>query len=194
MKALCIGLCLVGLMVLGVSRACAADAFNYLTNGSFEVESPDAVVLPAGWFPFSSKNVTVELCQGTPKSGSNCLKMSVQGVKGASVGIAQIIPVDDGTTYSFTVYAMNNSSNPLAKGAYGILGIEWKNVDGKEINRTMSTEWDMSLSRTRWESINVAEKAPRGAKTAAMTISVYDGEKGGSGSCFIDDARVEMKK
>jgi hypothetical protein len=40
----------------------------------------------------------------------------------------------------------------------------------------------------------VSEKAPRGAKTAAMVISFYDGEKGGEGSCFVDEARVEMKK
>jgi hypothetical protein len=75
-----------------------------------------------------------------------------------------------------------------------MIGIEWKNSDGKEISRATSTEWDMSLSRTRWEPINVAEKAPRGAKTAAMTITLFDGDKGGAGSCFVDDARVEMKK
>jgi hypothetical protein len=194
MNAKLVGLGVVVLMALWTSQSWAADDFNYLTNGGFEVESPDAVTLPAGWFPFSSKNILIELSQTAPKSGKNCVKMSAQQVPNASMGIAQIIPVDAGVTYSFTVQLKNNSQNPLGNGASGMIGIEWKSSDGKEISRTTSTEWDMSLSRTRWESINVAEKAPRGARTAAFTISLFDGDKGGAGSCFVDDARVEMKK
>jgi hypothetical protein len=191
MKALLVGF---GVVALTVSGALASEDFNCVTNGSFEVESVENPVIPAGWFPFSSKNIAIELSQTAPKSGNNCLKMSVQQVPGASLGIAQIIPVDDGVTYSFTVQVRNNNQDPLGNGAVGMIGIEWKNSDGKEISRTTSTEWDMSLSRTRWEPINVSEKAPRGAKTAAMTISLFDGDKGGSGSCFVDEARVEMKK
>ena len=185
---------LVVLMVSWVSQSWADDDASYVTNGSFEVLSAEDPTIPAGWFPFFSKNQTMELNQTGPKSGQNCLKMSVQEVPNASMGIAQIIPVDDGVTYSFTVYVKNNNQSPLGNGAVGMIGIEWKNSDGKEISRTSSTEWDMSLSRTRWEPINVSEKAPRGAKTAAFVISLFDGDKGGSGSCFVDDARVEMKK
>ena len=110
------------------------------------------------------------------------------------MGIAQIIPVDAGATYSFSAYVKNNSDDPLTTEAHGMIGIEWKKSDGVEISRTTSPEWDMTLSRMRWEPYNVTEKAPRGAKTAAFTIPLYDGEKGGSGSCVVDDARVEMKK
>ena len=194
MKARWMGFGLAVLMVFGTSRSWAAADSSYTTNGDFEVGSTEDPTIPAGWFPFFSKNKTMELSQAAPESGNNCLKMSVQQVPGASMGIAQIIPVDDGTTYSFSAYVKSDSEKPLAGGAHGIIGIEWKKADGKEISRTSSPEWDMSLSRTRWEVMNVTEKAPRGAKTAAFAISFFDGEKGGSGSCFVDDARVEMKK
>ena len=194
MKAISAGFCFMALIVLGPSTSLAAGDHNYVTNGDFEAEAVEDPVVPAGWFPFFSKNKTIELSETAPKSGKNCVKLSVQEVPGAHLGIAQIIPVDDGTTYSFSVCVINNSSDPLARGANGMIGIEWKSSDGKEISRTTSPEWDMSLSRTRWEPYSVSEKAPRGAKTAAMVISFYDGEKGGSGSCFVDDARVEIKK
>jgi hypothetical protein len=194
MKMKWMGFALAMLMVAWTTKSWSADDSGYVTNGGFEVASTEDPTVPAGWFPFFSKNKGIELSQTAPKSGNNCMKMSVQDVANGSQGIAQIIPVDDGATYSFTVHVINNNENPLAKGAYGMLGIEWKNSDGKEISRTTSTEWDMSLSRTRWESINVTEKAPRDAKTAAFAISFFDGDKGGSGSCFVDDARVEMKK
>lgn len=195
MKARYVGCWLILVLVLLASQAWAADAdFNYVTNGDFEVESAECPGVPVGWFPFFSKEKGIELSQTAPKSGTNCMKMSVQGVPGASLGVAQIIPVDEGATYSFTVYVMNSHENPLEKGAHGVIGIEWKGSDGKEISRTTSPEWDMSLSRIRWELRSVAEKAPRGAKTAAMVISFYDGEKGGAGSCFADEARVEVKK
>ena len=194
MKAKCMIFGLAFVMVLWTSQAWAGDDFNYVTNGGFEVASVEDAATPEGWFPFFSKDKRIELSQTAPKSGTNCLKMSVQNVPGASMGVAQIIPVDEGTTYSFTVYVMNDSANPLAREAHGMIGIEWKNSDGKEISRTTSPEWDMSLSRMRWELRRVSEKAPRGAKTAAMTISFYDGQKGGSGACFVDEARVEIKK
>lgn len=187
-----IGVALV--LVLWTAQTWAGEDFNYVTNGGFEVVSTEDPAIPAGWFPFFSKNKTIELSQAGPKSGNNCLKMSVQGVRGATMGIAQVIPVEDGTTYSFSVYVKNNNENPLGKEAHGMIGIEWKDSDGKEISRTSSPEWDMSLSRMRWESRNVTEKAPRDAKTAAMVISFYDGEKGGVGSCWVDEARVELKK
>lgn len=188
------GFTLAMLMVAWTTKSWAIEDSGFVTNGDFEVASSEDPTIPAGWFPFVSKSKAMELSQTSPKSGSNCLKMSVQGVSNGSEGIAQIIEVDDGRTYAFTVHVINDTSDPLAKGAHGMLGIEWKNADGKEISRTTSTEWDMSLSRTRWEPISVDEKAPRGAKTAAFVITFFDGDKGGSGSCFVDDARVEMKK
>ena len=194
MKAKFMGFGLALAMGLWTSQAWAGEESGYVTNGDFEVASADDATIPAGWFLFYSKNKTVELSQKAPRTGTNCLKMSVQGVKDASMGIAQTISVDDGRTYSFTVYVMNDPENPLAKEAHGMIGIEWKNASGKELYRTSSPEWDMSLSRMRWELQRVSDKAPRGAKTATVTISFYDGEKGGEGSCYVDDAEVEMKK
>ena len=165
-----------------------------MTNGSFEVESAEDPTIPAGWFPFFSKNKTIEISQSAQKSGKNSVKLSVQKVPGGHLGIAQIIPVDDGKIYTFTVHLMNNTADPLTQGTSGMIGIEWKDSNGKEISRTTSNEWDMSLSRMRWEPYSISEKAPRGAKTAAMVISFYDGDRGGSGSCFVDEARVDMKK
>lgn len=193
MKAISVCFGLAVLMGACLSSWAVEDS-GYITNGGFEVASTEEPTIPAGWFQFFSKNKAIEISQATAKSGNNAMKFSVQGVSNGSEGIAQIIEVNDGRTYSFTVHVINDNGDPLAKGAYGMIGIEWKNSEGKEISRTMSTEWDMSLSRTRWEPINVSDKAPRGAKSAAFTISFFDGDKGGTGSCFVDDARVEMRK
>lgn len=181
-------------VVLWSSQTWAVEDFVGVTNGGFEVVSEEDSLLPAGWFSFFSNKKTMEISQTEPKSGSNCLKMSTQGVKGSSMGIAQSISVDAGKTYTFTVYIRNNGDDPLAGEAHGMIGIEWKNSHDKEISRITSPEWDMSLSRMRWDTCSVSEKAPRGAKTAVMAIFLYDGEKGGSGSCFVDDAQVEVKK
>ena len=196
MRALKPGWIRCGLLVLTAilaSPALALDDSSYLTNGGFEVASAEDPVIPAGWIFFSSKSKTIELSQETVMAGSNCLKMSVQGVKNAGLGIAQIIPVESGTTYSFHAFVKNCKENPLGKGARGVLSIEWKNAQGKEIARKSSPEWSMSLSRLRWESFGVTEKAPRGATTAAMAITLSDGDKGGVGVCFVDEARVEIK-
>ena len=181
-------------MAFWLSEAWAGNDFNYVTNGEFEAASAEDATIPEGWFPFFSKEKTVGLSQTMTKSGTHSLKISVQKTPEASVGVAQIIPVDAGSTYSFSVYVRNDEGDPLTKDVHGMIGIEWKNSDGKEISRTTSPEWDVSLSRLRWELRQVSEKAPKGAKTAAMVISFYDGEKGGSGSCFVDEARVEVKR
>ena len=192
-KAKYIGFGLVLAMGLCTPQIWAGEDCGYVTNGNFEVASADDATIPAGWFLFFSKNKTMALSQVAPRAGSNCLKMSAQDVKGANMGIGQTISVDDGKTYTFTVYVMSNPETPLTRGVYGMIGIEWKDSTGKEIYRTASPEWDPSLSRMRWELRRVSDKAPRGAKTATMTISLYDGDNGGLGSCFVDDAEVEMK-
>lgn len=185
--------CMMALMVLLGPSVFAEGGFNCLTNGDFEVESAENTVLPAAWFPFTSKSITVELSPAMVKSGARGLKMTVQGVKNASQGLAQIIPVEGGATYVFSVSVRNSKESPLSKGAFGTLYIEWKNSSGKEISRERSREWDMSLSRMRWESFSVTGKAPRDATQAAFSITFYDGQRGGVGMCFVDEARVEVK-
>ena len=107
--------CVMALMVLFGSSVFAEDGFNCLTNGDFEVESVENSVMPAGWFPFTSKIITMELSPAMVKSGGRGLKVAVQGMKDASQGLAQIIPVEGGATYIFSVWARNSKESPLSK-------------------------------------------------------------------------------
>jgi hypothetical protein len=111
----------------------------------------------------------------------------------AHCGLIQVVPVDAGYRYAFSVYVTNGRTMPLAKSAYGMIGIEWRDGNNKEISRVASTKWDATLSRARWETYRVAAKAPGNAVTAAFVIYLYDGGTGGAGCCYVDDAKVEAR-
>ena len=82
----------------------------------------------------------------------------------------------------------------LKNTATGMLVIEWKSADDKEMSRTLSKMWDPGLSKLRWEqiSINNAEP-PKGAVSATFGIHFCDGKSGASGSVFVDDVMLIEK-
>ncbi len=104
------------------------------------------------------------------------------------------MPVTAGSRYTFSAYFMNDKSDPLKNTASGMLVIEWKSADGKEMSRTLSKLWDSGLSKMRWEQffINHVEP-PKGAVSATFGIHFCEGKEGANGSVFIDDVMLIEK-
>ncbi len=100
--------------------------------------------------------------------------------------------VIEGKKYTFSMYALNNRDDSLGGSAHLQLSIEWIDGSGKEIARTYSQPGTASLSKMRWETIAIRKiQAPKGAVQAKFGIHLSDGEKGGKGSVFLDDALIE---
>ena len=167
---------------------------NLIANGGFEQSVGEEGSMPAEWVPFSSKNFAIETTSAAKYSGAQSLKMSAQKIPNSFQGVNFIMPVTAGSRYTFSAYVLNDKNNPLKNTAHGMLVIEWKNSNNKEITRTLSKLWDPGLSRLRWErfSINNAEP-PKGAVTATFGIHYCEGKDGASGSVLVDDVSLIEK-
>lgn len=176
-------------------NASAQDAkdSNLIANAGFEQTVAEGGV-PAEWVPFTSKNVAIETTGAVKRNGAQSLKISAQKIPNAFQGVNYTIPVTAGSRYTFSAYVMNDKSDPLKDTVHGMLVIEWKSADNKEMSRTLSKLWEPSLSRMRWElfSINNAEP-PKGAVSATFGIHFCEGKEVSSGSILIDDVMLIEK-
>jgi hypothetical protein len=167
---------------------------NLAPNSGFEQSVAEVGSVPAEWVPFTSKNVVIGTSTNAKHNGAQSLRMTAQKIPNAFQGVNYIMPVTQGSKYTFNAYFMNDKSDPLKSTASGMLVIEWKSADEKEMSRTLSKQWDPSLSKMRWEqlSINNAEP-PKGAVSATFGIHFCEGKDGGDGSIFIDDVMLIEK-
>ena len=167
---------------------------NLLANAGFEESVTGEGSVPAVWVPFTSKNVVMATTGAVKRNGTQSLRISAQKIPNAFQGINFNIPVTAGSRYTFSAYVMNDKNDPLKNTATGMLVIEWKSADDKEMSRTLSKMWDTGLSKMRWEqlSINNAEP-PKGAVSATFGIHFCEGKEGAAGSVFIDDATLIEK-
>ena len=167
---------------------------NLIPNAGFEQSISDEDAHPAEWICFTSKDQVLGITDSEKHSGSRSLKITAQETPNAYQGINYTFPIHTDTKYTFSVYVMNDKSNPLKSTAHGMLVIEWKAADNKEISRTLSKSWDQSLSKMRWEQFSLNNvKPPKGAVSATAGIHLCDGESGGKGSVFLDDALLIEK-
>ncbi len=176
--------------------ASAEDATdkNLVPNGGFEQSVADEGSVPTDWVPFTSKNVVLGTSRSAKRDGEQSLRMSAQKIPNAFQGVNHIMPLTPGSKYTFSAFFMNDKNDPLKNTATGMLVIEWKSADNKEMSRTLSKMWDPGLSKLRWEqiSINNAEP-PKGAVSATFGIHFCDGKSGASGSVFVDDVMLIEK-
>ena len=182
-----------GLAVLAgaLCLAVPATAENLVKNGGFEdTEGGRDGDLAPGWFYFTSKDRVFGVSTEDRRQGTQSLKFWAQASPQASAGVAQKMVVKPGKSYRFRVYVRNSGKVPLGKTINGALGIEWHNADGREIHRSESRAWDISLSRIRWEQIELKAEAPEDAATAVFAIYIRDGEKGGEGQFYLDDVEI----
>ena len=176
--------------------ASAEDATdkNLVPNRGFEQSVADEGSVPTDWVPFTSKNVIIVTSGAAKHSGEQSLRISAQRIPNAFQGVNFTNSVNAGSRYTFSAYVMNDKNDPLKNTATGMLVIEWKSADDKEMSRTLSKMWDPGLSKLRWEqiSINNAEP-PKGAVSATFGIHFCDGKSGASGSVFVDDVMLIEK-
>jgi hypothetical protein len=180
---------------------CAWNAFaqdakdkNLIANAGFEQSVAEEGSVPAEWVPFTSKNVVIGTASAVKRNGAQSLKISAQKAPNAFQGVNYTMPVTAGSRYTFSAYVMNDKSDPLKNTANGMLVIEWKSADNKEMSRILSKLWDPGLSKMRWEqfSINNAEP-PKGAVSATFGIHFCEGKEGADGSVFVDDVMLIEK-
>ena len=167
---------------------------NLIPNDGFEQPVGEEGSVPAEWVPFTSKNLVMGTTSAVKRNGAQSLKITAQNIPNGFQGVNYTIPVTSGSRYTFSTYVMNDKSDPLKGTAHGMLVIEWKSADNKEMSRTLSKSWDTSLSRMRWElfSINNMEP-PKGTVSATFGIHFCEGKEGANGSIFIDDVMLVEK-
>lgn len=189
LACLCAVACLLPLIVV---QAEDEDAGNLVVNPSFE-DPMDAAenALPLSWEVFTSKETKLGIIRTAKRSGDQCLRISAQGMAKAYQGVSIKREVTPGEEYTFSVFVMNDRSNPLGGTGHGQLCIEWHDATGKEISRQYSTLWNSSLSKMRWEGFSLRDQvAPKFAATAIFGIHLSDGDKGGEGSFLVDDVSI----
>jgi hypothetical protein len=148
----------------------------------------------AHWDFFSSKIENIAVVTDTARSGERAIRLQVQGVKNAGLGVGQALPVTPKATYTFRAWVMNDKQDKLAGSAAGNLGIEWYDQVGDEIARVASKEWGPTLSKMRWQEFSVEAKAPPYATKVKFAIYLRDGDKMAKGACFVDDAEILVEK
>lgn len=182
------------LLVSPLAFAGDPDVQNLIENGGFEQSISEESDLPAVWVPFSSKSTLLGITTAAAYSGEKSLKLSAQEVPNSFQGVNFIMPVTAGSRYTFSGYVINDKKNPLKGNASGMLVIEWKDPNGKEIARTLSKLWNSSLSRLRWERFSIDNmEPPKSAVSAVFGIHYCEGKDGAKGSFFIDEVTLIEK-
>ncbi|HPF99759.1 MAG TPA: hypothetical protein PLE77_06800 [Kiritimatiellia bacterium] len=174
------------------SIATASDTNNTLFTSDFETPAGEPGQLPESWELFTSKLPCIGTEPSQRRSGLQSVKFTAQRIKDAHAGLFVKMPVDPRKKYIFSAHVMNSPLTPLSRSAYGQLGIEWHDAKGKEINRTLSDNWDDKTSRNRWEFFQIKTDPPPTATDAHFVIYIYDGDKG-DGSFLLDDVSIEER-
>ncbi|MFH0880027.1 MAG: hypothetical protein V2A34_09975, partial [Lentisphaerota bacterium] len=160
-------LIVAGLIALGCLMAISAEAKmkKELDNANFEVPvaliGKAALATPTNWAFFSSAEAPVYgLTNSKKKSGLQSIKIGALEAVNSFVGVAQSMDVLPGKAYLFSVYASNDSTNPIPSGAYGQISMEWKDASGTEIDRTFGPSWSSEISDRKWERFEMEGEAP----------------------------------
>jgi hypothetical protein len=176
--------------VLGVPSISGAAEENLADNPGFEggvTEDGDAIA----WSFFSNKKPNRAVVTDHKRSGEHSLKLTGLGAPKGFQGANTSVPVTPGKRYSFSAFVNNSKADTLGGSAHGMLVIEWLRADNQEISRCMSKMYTTSLSRMRWESLAISrEEAPEGAVRGIFGIHLCEGEKGATGSVYIDDVMI----
>jgi len=182
---------------LGVVIAQAADdATVALKNGSFESPAITAgakeLDKPDDWLYFSSQaqEVTGGITKEKAKVGDQSLKLKCQATVDSFLGAVQRFEIKPLYHYAFSVYVINSPTDPLVKGAFGQISLEWKDAAGREISRSWGPTWDTTLSPTKWEQFLVEGDAPESAFFCDGAITLQCKDSGGAGACYVDKCEV----
>jgi hypothetical protein len=178
-------------LAAGAARAGSKDVNIAKDPGFEEPGVGDKLLL--GWDHYSSKLTSLALVDGKARNGAKCLRMWCQGTKNAHCGVSQLFDVVPKGKYEFRVRVLNDKDDRLSGDVVGNIGVEWYDAEGNEISRVSSKEWDPKLSKMSWQEFEVETKAPQYAAKVKFVIYLREGEKGGKGGIFLDDAEIIVK-
>lgn len=164
-------------------------AENLLPNGSFEEPKGIAGSDPSEWISWDSDYNGI----GTKKAktGNQSVYISSPPQPESHSGIYyQYNGVKPGKAYVFFCYVLNTIKDPLTKGAFGQLSIEWRKGD-KELSRNWGPTFGAGLSTTGWKLESMTAVAPADADNCKFVIQILT--KDGKGTFYVDDVTVEEK-
>ncbi|HBA85042.1 MAG TPA: hypothetical protein DCZ95_13195 [Verrucomicrobia bacterium] len=168
------------------------DVLDHLQNTGFE--SPDLTagdgkaVDPDHWFYFSSvegprSGVAIE----KKRHGSQSLRFKASMETNSYRGYAQWFRAKPGIRYSFSVYVINGSTDPMPASAYGQISLEFQTAEGTEVQRVHGPVWSSTLPMNKWETFIVEGTAPEQAATGTAVITLFSKDSTGFGTFFVDD-------
>lgn len=176
-------------MVCFIFTAVAYGAQNLAPNASFE--EPKGIVgdNPAEWWSWNSdyNGITIEKM----RTGNQSAYISSASEPESHSGIIYYYRnIKPGKTYAFSCYVLNSAQDPMTKGAYGQLSIEWR-IGEKEISRAWGPTFGADLSTTKWKLEEMTGMAPADADNCNFVIQFFN--KDGKGAFFADDVTIEEK-
>jgi hypothetical protein len=192
---------LAGLLLAGLVTTVWGQASSsaVLENPGFEVPSimdgAEPGTAPDKWFYFASTDDSLAgVTDRKKRAGSQSFVFKAQKPEGAFHGLAQKLSASPGQRYEFSLYAVNDAQDPMAGNATCQVSIEWQDEEGKEIERIVGEEWNFDLSAIRWEKFRIQAKAPEGTAYLVAVVTFFSRDADGYGTCYVDDARLVMKR
>lgn len=174
----------------------ASTAHNLLKNPSFELGRAEHGRPPDDWGFITESAQPVN--GGMTTSGAHTGDYAVfigkpQNPKDKWQVLAFNTSVEAGSTYEFAAWVKPDPQNPLRGDTKGTVSIEWKDVDGNELQRAASEPWNSKTfaGSGDWTQFKIKAPAPKGAASATFVITYYAGNPNEMGGSFlIDDVAV----
>lgn len=169
-----------------------------LSNAGFEEPKGISGNDPAGWVCW---NVDYNgIASDKARSGTRSVYISSAAKPESHSGIyCHYNGIKPGKEYLFSCYVVNSAKDPISRGAYGQLSIEWhrkgKDKDGKDITIEIARSWGpvfgAGLSNYSWKLQSMAAIAPADSESCNFIIQFFN--KDGKGAFYVDDAVAEEK-
>lgn len=166
----------------------AINACSFPVNSSFEQTGSSGELIMPGWtrFPFQSSLVNQKdnsTLHHAALDGTRALEMNIFG--GQFTGVFQVVTgIRAGDTIDFSIYARTDNTS---FGAFGILKIEFKDVNDDLISDTLSDKITKDNASGEYHSFSIAAVAPEETSYAVLVI-VGDAGLGGGGDLVFDVA------
>ena len=202
----------VGFAPLSLGLFADAAQANLIGNGGFETPDASGVDVNnapgAPWAGFNDPNLRFTT-SSVARSGSQSLKVfgPFDGI-GGGVGATQQVAIGAGQTFTFELYALNNSLDPIQGNNFALGKVELFNSNGQwvegpngEINTPLlgwnlfeTNQINASSTQDEWQLLGTGGLTPTGTATANIVIvAVQLGDGNGQvvgGSTFFDDASL----
>lgn len=180
------------LMGAGVYAAASANAQNLLLNPGFE--SPELVppqTQASGATDWTTFN-TASVRSTRSHTGNQSFRLAPNAPTGTGFGIArQVIPAAANEVYSFGIWVLNPSGEPLTGPRKAQLRLQWRNGSGTLINQEILDVLVANSPTDVWTFVKLENVVlPDNANIAELwpSLFVINGEEDGGGSVYFDDA------